>query len=204
MNIVLKNTFKNIFCKPFRTILVVFAIFVCSLCAMLCFDLGSCITKMLTDYLGSVSRADILVFSGGSDISSLPEGFPEADYMTIVMNNGKQYTDSIREYDENGNLIYEETYDEGELYTKDAYTYDADGKLVSSTNWSSYNAGEHQMEYIYDEMKVTAVENDVYTVSLKVKTTGLSDESTTRDFTVQLIKEDSGWRLHGASYATHY
>ena len=60
------------------------------------------------------------------------------------------------------------------------------------------------VEYIYDEMKVTAVENDVYTVSLKVKTTGLSDESTTRDFTVQLIKEDSGWRLHGASYATHY
>lgn len=71
--------------------------------------------------------------------------------VAIVMNNGKQYTDSIREYDESGNLIYEETYDEGELYTKDAYTYDADGKLVSSTNWSSYNAGEHRMEYTYDE-----------------------------------------------------
>ena len=87
MNIVLKNSLKNIFCKPFRTILVVFAIFVCSLCAMLCFDLGNSLTKILTSFLGSVSRADFLVFSGGSDIGSLPEGFPEADYMTIVMNN---------------------------------------------------------------------------------------------------------------------
>lgn len=98
MNIVLKNSLKNIFCKPFRTILVVFAIFVCSLCAMLCFDLGSCLTKILTSYLGSVSRADFLVISGGSDLSSLPEGFPEADYMTIVMNNEMLYKKVDGEY----------------------------------------------------------------------------------------------------------
>ena len=98
MNIVFKNSLKNIFCKPFRTILVVFAIFVCSLCAMLCFDLGGSITKILTSYLGNVSRADFMVMSGGSDISSLPEGFPEADYMTVVGNEEILYKKIDGEY----------------------------------------------------------------------------------------------------------
>ena len=54
-------------------------------------------------------------------------------------------------------------------------------------------------------MFVSKVENEIYTVSLKVKTTGLDGSTSTRDFTVQLINEESiGWRLHGASYATHY
>ena len=84
MNIVLKNSLKNIFGKPFRTLLVVFAIFMCSLCAMLSFDLGESISRILTDYLGSVSRADIFVTSSGSDMSELPGNFPEADFMTAT------------------------------------------------------------------------------------------------------------------------
>ena len=60
------------------------------------------------------------------------------------------------------------------------------------------------VEYIYDGMFVSEVKENVFTVSLKVKTTGLDGETATRDFTVQLIEESVGWRLHGASYATHY
>ena len=82
--------------------------------------------------------------------------------VTDIRPNGTQYTDRITAYDENGNVIWEETYDEGELYTKETYTYDAAGKLISSTNWSSYNAGERYLEYAYDEngclIEVTAKE----------------------------------------------
>ena len=98
MNIVLKNSLKNIFCKPFRTLLVLFAIFMCSLCALLCFDLGSAIGRIITGLFASVSRADIMVSSGGSDLSNLPEGFPEADYMTLAGNTEYLYKNIDGEY----------------------------------------------------------------------------------------------------------
>lgn len=60
------------------------------------------------------------------------------------------------------------------------------------------------VEYIYEGMHVSGVEGEVITVSLQVKTTGKNGESKTRPFTVDLIEEADGWRLHGASYATHY
>ena len=98
MNIVLKNSLKNIFCKPFRTLLVLFAIFMCSLCALLCFDLGSAIERVITDMFASVSRADIMVVSGGSDLTNLPDGFPEADYMRMTANNEMLYKAIDGEY----------------------------------------------------------------------------------------------------------
>ena len=98
MNIVLKNSLKNIFGKPFRTLLVVFAIFVCCFCALLSFDLGGSITRLLTDYIGSVSRADIMVNSGGSDLSVLPEELPDYDYMGAVSNSEMLYKDIDGEY----------------------------------------------------------------------------------------------------------
>lgn len=98
MNIVLKNSLKNIFGKPLRTLLVVFAIFVCSFCALLCFDLSESITGILTLFYGRVSRADFIVSSSGSDVSTLPEGFPEADTMTIVGDSEMLYKKIDGEY----------------------------------------------------------------------------------------------------------
>ena len=98
MNIVFKNSLKNIFGKPLRTLLVVFAIFVCSLCALLCFDLSESITGILTLFYGSVSRADFIVSSSGSDVSTLPDGFPEADTMTIVGDSEMLYKKIDGEY----------------------------------------------------------------------------------------------------------
>ena len=98
MNIVLKNSLKNIFGKPFRTLLVVFAIFVCSLCALFCFDLSESISQVLTAFMGNISRADFLIASGGSDLAKLPDGFPEADLMTINSNSEMLYKDIDGEY----------------------------------------------------------------------------------------------------------
>lgn len=88
MKIVLKHTLKNIFKKPLRTILVVFCVMICSLSALLSFDMSSALEGMLRNlygqYLGSM---DILV--SGSDIDEglltdpgLPEGNRVAIYMT--------------------------------------------------------------------------------------------------------------------------
>ena len=98
MNIVLKNSLKNIFGKPFRTLLVVFAIFVCSLCAMFCFDMGNSVTDILTSYMGSVSTADFMASSSGSDMSKLPDGFPECETMSIVANGEMIYKKIDGEY----------------------------------------------------------------------------------------------------------
>ena len=98
MNIVLKNSLKNIFGKPFRTLLVVFAIFVCCLCAMFCFDLGDSVTGILMNYIGSISSADFMASSSGSDMSKLPDGFPECETMSIVANSELIYKKIDGEY----------------------------------------------------------------------------------------------------------
>ena len=98
MNIIIKNSLKNIFRKFFRTLLVTFAIFMCCLCAMLCFDLGQSMERILTGYLSTVSRADFMAYTGGSDLSKLPDGFPECDYMTAVVNNELVYKPIEGEY----------------------------------------------------------------------------------------------------------
>ena len=98
MNIIFKNSLKNIFCKPFRTLLVGFAIFMCCLCALLCFDMGGSLTRILTDYLSSVSRADFLATTNGSDLRNLPDGFPEADTLNIIGNSEMFYKDIDGEY----------------------------------------------------------------------------------------------------------
>ena len=68
MNIILKNSLKNIFGKPFRTLLVVFAIFVCSISAMLSFDMVSSIKDILVNIFSGISRADfMLTFRSSSD-----------------------------------------------------------------------------------------------------------------------------------------
>ena len=98
MNIVLKNSFKNIFKKPLRTLLVVFAIFMCCLSALLSFDLGSMLGRIMSDFYGRVSRADFMVRSDGRDISDITEGLPELDQLSIIANGEKLYKDIDGEY----------------------------------------------------------------------------------------------------------
>ena len=47
MNIILKNSLRNIFGKPFRTLLIVISIFACAFCGYLCFDIGKTTQQLL-------------------------------------------------------------------------------------------------------------------------------------------------------------
>ncbi|MCR5328453.1 MAG: ABC transporter permease [Saccharofermentans sp.] len=98
MNIILKNLLKNVFCKPFRTLLVVFSIFVCSFCAMLCFDLVTSIKDVVADLYGDLIQGDIVAMIDGYSAKGLPDGFPEADIMQINSNSEQLYKDIPGEY----------------------------------------------------------------------------------------------------------
>lgn len=64
MFIILKHTLKNIFCKPFRTLLLLFCIAVCSLSAMLCFDMSGTVRNVITSFYGVLAgNADLMASS---------------------------------------------------------------------------------------------------------------------------------------------
>ena len=98
MNIVLKTSLKNIFGKPFRTLLVVFSIFVCSLCAMLCFDFVRSIRELVGGSSVGLSKADCLFLADDYSVRGLPEGFPESEILEININSEKLYKDIEGEY----------------------------------------------------------------------------------------------------------
>ena len=77
MNLVLKTSLKNIFGKPLRTFLVVFSVFICSICAMLCFDLVSSMKKTLGGSSLGLSKANCLFTTNEFYAKGLPDGFPE-------------------------------------------------------------------------------------------------------------------------------
>ncbi len=77
------------------------------------------------------------------------------------------------------------------------------GGLMVYTNALNIFSQTEQVEYLYDQMTVSDVKGQVLTVSLKVKTVGKNGETKTSPFTVALIEEKDGYRLNGASYATH-
>ncbi len=98
MRIVLKNSFKNIFGKPFRTMLIVFSIFACCFCGYLSFDIGSTIEDLASELVGKTSTADLMVTSGGMDISYMAEILPEAEILTVSAKNEKFYLKIKNEY----------------------------------------------------------------------------------------------------------
>ncbi len=80
---------------------------------------------------------------------------------------------------------------------------DTDDGLMVYTKAKNFYENTAAVEYVYDGMRVSAVKGEYLTVSLKVKTTGKDGSTNTRDFTVKLIEEESGYRLSGATYALH-
>ena len=98
MNIILKNSLKNIFGRPFRTLLVVFSIFVCSLCAMISFDLVSAIRGLLINMFGAMTSGDLIATVNEFSVKGLPDGFPECTMMEINANSERFYKDIEGEY----------------------------------------------------------------------------------------------------------
>ena len=98
MNIILKNSLKNIFGKIGRTLLVTFSIFVCSICALLCFDLVSTIKQAITIMFGSITSGDIIALVEDYSVKGLPDGFPDVEMMEINSNHDTIYEDVEGEY----------------------------------------------------------------------------------------------------------
>ena len=93
MNLIVKNTFKNILGKPLRSILVLFSIFVCSIAAMFCFDLSATEKGLVQGLFRSViGDTDISCGGVGVDLANLPEDFPEYDVVSV-----RQFSDYLYE-----------------------------------------------------------------------------------------------------------
>lgn len=99
MNLVLKTSLKNIFGKPFRTLLVAFSIFVCSMCAMVCFEFATSLKSLVIggSSLG-LSKADCLLYANDFTARGLPEDFPESRVLEINTNSEDLYKDIEGEY----------------------------------------------------------------------------------------------------------
>lgn len=98
MNLVLKTSLKNIFGKPFRTLLVAFSIFICSMCAMVCFEFATSLKSLLGGSALGLSKADCLLVSNDFSARGLPKGFPESRVLEINTNSEKLYKDIEGEY----------------------------------------------------------------------------------------------------------
>ena len=98
MNIILKTSLKNIFGKFGRTLLVTFSIFVCSICALLCFDLVSTIKEAITVMFGSITSGDIIALVEDYSVKGLPDGYPEVELMEINSNHDTLYEEIEGEY----------------------------------------------------------------------------------------------------------
>lgn len=122
MNIILKTTLKNTFGKPFRSLLVIFSIFVCAFAALFCFDLAQT-EKGLVGYLFSSmsGEADIMAYVYSTELSVLPEDLPESQIL------------QVRSF---GNPIYVDVPDTYYLVTSDSLTvYGVDAELAASMGY---------------------------------------------------------------------
>ena len=97
MKLILKLTLKNIISKPFRTIMVVFAIFICSLSALFCFDLGKSIDILMTNAFGGDLAVDLVIMSS-PDLNELPDDFPEYEELSLYGNSDSFFEDIDGEY----------------------------------------------------------------------------------------------------------
>ena len=91
MKIILKNSFKNIFKKPLRTLLMTFTIFLCVVSGLFCIDIGNCLDKLVAEMFGSICTADLTIESERP--FDLPEDMPEHKDFTLYINQEYVYTD---------------------------------------------------------------------------------------------------------------
>lgn len=99
MKILIKATFKNIIGKPFRSLLVIFSIFACSMAAMLCFDLAGSMEYVFADLTGGIAgNADLSITGKEFSLDKLPEDFPEYDVVKYSQSSEKLYKNVEGEY----------------------------------------------------------------------------------------------------------
>ena len=142
MSIVLKHTFKNIFRKPFRTLLAVFCLFVCSFVALVSLDMSGAISGLIKDVFNSegLGKSDIVVKVPTGDISFLEDDYmPENIWTGVIALDDVIYTDIEGEYSyvqENNIGIIGIDYDTGKKLGFVFYDKIADDEVVVSESFA--------------------------------------------------------------------
>ncbi len=99
MSILIKTTLRNIIGKPFRSLIVIFSIFVCSMTALFCFDIAKTESVFFVEaFKVMAGEGDISVQGNDVDLSALPSDFPEYDYMDYRTLTEFKYNDVDGEY----------------------------------------------------------------------------------------------------------
>ena len=167
MLLILKNSFKNMFGKPLRTILIVLAIFTCSLCAYFCFDIGSTIEDLASMLIGHISSADISVSSGGMDLADISSVLPEADVLKMNMNSETVYSPIQGEYNYVTTVVLQIYGMDMDMGAKLGFLKDlrvGRGEILLSESFAEkngYKAGDtitlHDRSYLEVNLKIAGV-----------------------------------------------
>jgi len=92
MKIVLKHTFKNIFAKFGRTVLLVFCLFMCSLVACFALDLSGSLERTIANAYGAIVGSSDIIYSAGRPLdTSLLEDFPESEILSAEISAQEVY-----------------------------------------------------------------------------------------------------------------
>ena len=92
MKIVLKHTFKNIFAKFGRTILLVLCLFMCALVACFCLDLSGSLERTLANAFGAIVGSADVIYSGSRPLdTSVMEDFPECEILNMQVSSQEIY-----------------------------------------------------------------------------------------------------------------
>ena len=84
MSLIIKHTLESMRAHKMRTFLLLFCVSVCSLAAMLCFDMsGSLENSIKAQTVGSVGSADIIVSAAYDLDDGFAEGIPESTVLKI-------------------------------------------------------------------------------------------------------------------------
>lgn len=80
MGVIFKHTLKNMFSKPFRTIMLVLCILICSFAAMMTFDMSNSVRNVLESaFLTMFGDSNVMVTGNGGLKDADFEGLPEHD-----------------------------------------------------------------------------------------------------------------------------
>ena len=92
MRLILKHTIKNIWAHKLRTILLIICIAVCSLTAMMCFDMSSSLDKMVRVMFANMAgTTDLMITTQAPIEKDFTDGAPECDVM--YLSGGSCYFD---------------------------------------------------------------------------------------------------------------
>lgn len=87
MRIILKNSLKNIFKKPFRTLLMAVTIFICVFTALFCIDMAKSLERLVDQMYGNIATADIMIESQRP--IELPSDLPENKTFVMGVNRDR-------------------------------------------------------------------------------------------------------------------